>query len=504
VGDKLTAHIHVRNSGGETLHIEHLGVRGRRDSSENWDIGFWTMDLAPGQEWQLDPNNERPLQAGSYSFRISYSLDGSTWQEIGSEISFTVASPTPTATATATPTATTVPVPAYSISGRVTDAVGSPIAGVTIAATGGHSGITASDGRYTLSGLPAGTYTLTPSRDGYFFSPSSRTVTVPPDGTGKDFTALACVAPSGLNVCTLLPGDILLKRGSTESQCRGAKERGWIEDIGGTYFTHSALYLDNLAIAEAAGYADDPRDQVWKVDIQGTQFWSGQCVTDWAVVRPQASDEQKRQAVAYAIGKAEEEGVVFDIKASRDDEKRFYCSKLVWRAYQAATVEVESQSAACLLDLGRFVTPDELYFGSPVVQELPPARAERLKAYICSPGHITLVDASGRRAGFDPATGQFVGEIPEAVWSGPDAMVETVTVRGLAEGLRVLVTGFDLGAYSLGVENVDHESAWSSELPGDTEPGKAEWFSLQPQPGDEESKVIVPLHTYLPLILRSR
>lgn len=89
-GDKLIAHIKIRNGGDQSIHVEYIGVRGRRNGSESWDIGFWTVDLNGHQEWSLDPNNERPLSPGNYSFRISYSLDGSSWTEIGPEITFTV------------------------------------------------------------------------------------------------------------------------------------------------------------------------------------------------------------------------------------------------------------------------------------------------------------------------------------------------------------------------------------------------------------------------------
>jgi hypothetical protein len=75
----------------------------------------------------------------------------------------------------------------YSISGRVIDASGNPIAGVTVSALGGPSATTRPDGYYTIW-LPAGTYTVIPSKSGYTFSPPSRTVTVPPNATGVDFT----------------------------------------------------------------------------------------------------------------------------------------------------------------------------------------------------------------------------------------------------------------------------------------------------------------------------
>ncbi len=169
VGDKLVAHIKVRNDGDQPLHIEKIGVRGRRNGSEYWDIGFWTIDLSGGQEWTLSPNNQRPLQEGAYSFRISYSLDGTAWNEIGDQITFTVGSST------------------YSISGRVTNPSNTPILGVTISDGAGNNAITDSNGNYSFHGLVARNYTLTASKSGYSFSTSSRTVTLPPSATRRDF-----------------------------------------------------------------------------------------------------------------------------------------------------------------------------------------------------------------------------------------------------------------------------------------------------------------------------
>ena len=83
------------------------------------------------------------------------------------------------------------------ISGRMRDAAGTPLAGVIISVSAAGSAITDGNGDYSISGLTAGTYTLTPSRSGYTFTPPSRTVTVPPDATGQDFTAnLATLAAS--------------------------------------------------------------------------------------------------------------------------------------------------------------------------------------------------------------------------------------------------------------------------------------------------------------------
>jgi len=397
------------------------------------------------------------------------------------------------------------------ISGRVLDGSANPIAGAIISASGGYTATTDADGRYTLGDLMAGTYTVAPSKSDYVFSPSSYTVSVPPAATQVDFTAFPCMAPSGLDVCRLRLGDILVKRGSMDAQCAGAEGREWIQTVGGTYFTHSALYVGDLKIAEAAGSVKcDPLDpcdrseEVRETGLSGTQFWSGECVTDWAVLRPEASDDQKQTAIGYALAKAQEEGVVFDIKAARDNDMRFYCAKFVWRTYQEAGVEVEAESQLCRLDLGYFVTPDELYFGSPAVQELSPTRTDRLKAIICSPGHLAVVDSRGKRAGFDPTTGQFLHEIPGAIVSGDDAIVETITLLGPVDGVRVLVSGFDTGPYSLVVENVDDELAWTSQVSGATYPGKEEWFAVQPARNGNGEGVVTPLVTYLPLAVRHR
>lgn len=73
------------------------------------------------------------------------------------------------------------------IAGRVLDGRGAPLAGVRISAGGAYSATTGADGVYTITGLLPGAYTLTPATAGYFWSPESRTVTVPPGTGGQDF-----------------------------------------------------------------------------------------------------------------------------------------------------------------------------------------------------------------------------------------------------------------------------------------------------------------------------
>jgi inhibitor of cysteine peptidase len=62
----------------------------------------------------------------------------------------------------------------------VNDIFGGTIAGVTMTTTGGHTAITDASGAYTFKELPPGTYTVTPSKKPYMFTPPSRQVTIPP------------------------------------------------------------------------------------------------------------------------------------------------------------------------------------------------------------------------------------------------------------------------------------------------------------------------------------
>jgi subtilisin family serine protease len=82
----------------------------------------------------------------------------------------------------------------YSVSGTVIDGASNPLSGVTVSYTGAATGsvTTASNGSYAISGLANGSYTLTPSKSGYTFSPASRSVSVSgANVTGQNFTGTA-------------------------------------------------------------------------------------------------------------------------------------------------------------------------------------------------------------------------------------------------------------------------------------------------------------------------
>jgi hypothetical protein len=70
------------------------------------------------------------------------------------------------------------------IAGRVTDAGGSPLSGVTVSATGGYSTTTNANGIYALAQVPAGTtYTVSASKTGYTFTSQTVATGSSTDGT---------------------------------------------------------------------------------------------------------------------------------------------------------------------------------------------------------------------------------------------------------------------------------------------------------------------------------
>jgi len=90
-------------------------------------------------------------------------------------------------------------VPTFTISGTVTVNGGKPSAGIVVSLTitGAGTGVafTDADGNYSFTGAIAGTYTITPSLQGFLFTPASRTVTVTnANVTGVDF---ATTTPPG-------------------------------------------------------------------------------------------------------------------------------------------------------------------------------------------------------------------------------------------------------------------------------------------------------------------
>lgn len=76
----------------------------------------------------------------------------------------------------------------YSISGKVIDANGDPLSGVAITLGTSQTVMPGSDGKFNFRVFEDGNYTITPSRQGYYFVPSYWSVILPPWVTPQDFT----------------------------------------------------------------------------------------------------------------------------------------------------------------------------------------------------------------------------------------------------------------------------------------------------------------------------
>ena len=95
----------------------------------------------------------------------------------------------------------------YSISGQATSS-GSGLSGVTMTLSGGKSGTTITDasGNYTFTGLDNGSYTITPSRTGFTFSPASS----PQNVSGADITAVNFTATAVPVVTHSISGQVTM------------------------------------------------------------------------------------------------------------------------------------------------------------------------------------------------------------------------------------------------------------------------------------------------------
>ena len=161
--------------------------------------------------------------------------------------------------------------PSYSISGHVHDGSGDPVSGVTISADTGGSTATDSDGAYAIAGLSTGTYTLTPSKSGYTFSPYSRTVSVPPYATGQDFVGSSSGGETFTisGVVTDADGDAL--SGVTVSAGAGVDAT---TDANGDYATTDLVAGTYTLTPSKSGYIFSPATRTVSVppDATGEDF----------------------------------------------------------------------------------------------------------------------------------------------------------------------------------------------------------------------------------------
>jgi hypothetical protein len=85
----------------------------------------------------------------------------------------------------------------YTISGTIVDTLGSPVEAVTLTTNTGLTTTTDSEGDYLFVGLITDTYTITPTKSAYTFTPTMRMVSVPPNATSENFTGTTTYSVTG-------------------------------------------------------------------------------------------------------------------------------------------------------------------------------------------------------------------------------------------------------------------------------------------------------------------
>ena len=119
------------------------------------------------------------LANGSYT--VTPSKNGFTFTPVNQAVTINGANGTATFAAQAAPT--------FAISGTITPAASG--AGAIVVLSGAASGSTSADasGNYTFTGLSNGSYTVTPSKSGFSFTPTSQTVVLNGSGGTANFAA---------------------------------------------------------------------------------------------------------------------------------------------------------------------------------------------------------------------------------------------------------------------------------------------------------------------------
>ena len=179
--------------------------------------------------------------------------------------------------------ANTTPPQTYSISGLITPVAGGSGATVTLSGAASASTTADSSGAFTFLGLSNGTYTLTPSRTGYTFSPTSQNVTVNGANitSGVSFTATATTNPT-----YSISGLITPAAGGSGATVTlsGAASASTTADSSGA-FTFSGLSNGTYTLTPSrAGYTFSPTSQ--NVIVNGANVTSGVSFTATVTTNP--------------------------------------------------------------------------------------------------------------------------------------------------------------------------------------------------------------------------
>ena len=344
------------------------------------------------------------------------------------------------------------------------------------------------------------------------------------------------VLESGLDACALEPGDILVWR----SREFGGFIEGTFSD---TYFTHAALvvgYVDLDRRGHRPADADcvnvrpaepkdlDPECELAIVDalpgvgdkavaLRNIRDVSGWGLHDLAVVqraafRLEGLPAASRLAAARAIlnhllanGALEPvnqgpsvwkaPALDYSLVGSARGPDRFYCSSLVWWAYEQVGIDLNVETGWGLFGDALFITPDDVLewpLGASLVtgsgeggvvsilqpEPIPPASGLRaVAAAAAAPrANLMLVDSAGRRTGVD-ADGVLHLEIPGAHWRSTE-YGSSVSAAVVPAQWTAVVSGRETGPYGLSWRRLDGMGATADVLAAMSRPGESRTLAL--------------------------
>jgi hypothetical protein len=326
------------------------------------------------------------------------------------------------------------------------------------------------------------------------------------------FSIPDCVSAStGLNICDLRKGDILLEHGKLDNF-----DSVVISGVGFSYWQHAAIYDGNGGttgdILEAAGHAAGIR----RVPVRESSFFTGDGgISDVVVLRPAPEHQAKiNGAVSWANavvdGPAIYNGDFLD-PSNRTRNDSFYCSMFVWRAYQEQGLDLytpiylpmiggvlgAAQGISHMVQLlSQQVFPDDLYGSAiirdelDVVQDRNPS-AQRLLLIMLSPANMHLSDDAGNAIG----AGAVAPTLPPgAFYSGATSEPEAISVLGVDGTAHIDVRGTGTGNYTLVVQSIGQQRASAELLVGNTQPDQVDEYevpntatqpvSIRPTPGN--------------------
>jgi streptogramin lyase len=320
-----------------------------------------------------------------------------------------------------------------------------------------------------------------------------------------------CLPPNpnnGLSTCYLQKGDIIIMN-ATDLLYIGEKL------LYNGYWGHTGIYYGQNEVAES--YSDD----YWPVETPGvvrrpiteSGFWEAK---DWVILRPepQYNHGKMQEAANYAVAQV---GHHYNhIFPNKWTTEKFYCTQLVWRAYNTGNNPIDIDSnipcwlpcliygnptlcSVCIAIVG----PDEIYQSPYLTKVASRADLKRAAFYLGSSADFYITDPLGRHAGVDPITGQVINEMPNDVfYSGPDSEPQVIAVRNMEGTWSIKLVGKETGVYTFGTEVVDRDNRQTQAMSGIISMGQIiEYTATYPSiPG----KPIIVVHKlYLPLLLKS-